>query len=139
MAKHAAGPQLLSAAAQGPVERQWALLAFVHSATEVTAEVLWVRLAGRFGVELGALGHAQRHHEGALDFDFDVRQRVKELLVGAVVEAERRAVRPSYRHVGRHGGVEEQRVAWTHGETRHSHLKALCSRETTDRAKNLLK
>lgn len=120
MAEYANGPQLLFAGAEGPVEGEQALLASVRRAAVVPARVPREGLSGGFGVELGALGHAERDHEGALDFDLDVRQGVKELFVGAVVEAEGSAVRPSHCQIRLHRRVEKQRVAYRHGETARS-------------------
>lgn len=67
---------------------------------------------------LGSLRHSQWHHEWALDFDFDVWQRVKEwglchqFLVQRVLETDGPAVRPADRQVWLHGGIQEQGVTW---------------------------
>lgn len=96
MAKHARGPRLLLAKVEGPVEGEQALLASVHAAAVVPAQVPRESLCGGFGVKLGPLGHAQRNHKGALNFDLDVGQGVKQLFVCTVLEAEGSAVRPSH-------------------------------------------
>lgn len=116
MAEYTSGPQLLFADMERPIEREQALLAPVHRAAVVPAHVSREGLSWSFGVELRLLGYTQRHHEGALNFDLDVRQRVKELFVRAVLEAEGRAVRSSHRQVRLHGGVEKKWVACTEGE-----------------------
>lgn len=119
--EYAGGPQQLFAGAEGPVKRQQALLASVRGAAVVSAQVPREGLGGGFGVELGPLGHTQRDHEGALNFDLNVWQGVEELFVGAVLEAERSAVRPAHCEVGLHGRVEEQRVACRQMKRQHSH------------------
>ena len=116
VAEHTRGPQLLFTGADGSIEREQALLASVHGAAVIPAQVSREGLGGSFCVELRPLSHTQRDHEGALNFDLDVWQGVKELLVRVVLEAEGSAVRPSHCKVRLHRGVEEQRVACRDGE-----------------------
>lgn len=97
MAEHAAGPRLLFI--DGSVERQRVFLAPLHGAAVFTAEVSLVSLCGDFVGKPRVFRHAQRNHEGALNFDCDVRQGVEGFFVGAFVKADGSAVRAPHGEV----------------------------------------
>lgn len=103
MAEHGGGRQwLLLSGAEGPVEGEQAIRPSVRRDAVIPARVSGEGLRGGLGMELRPLRHTERNHEGALDFDLDVRQRVKEFLVSGVLEAEGGAVGASHSQIRLH-------------------------------------